>query len=311
VVLLELTLRVSAELPSMPGVAFTPGMAEISWAAPTNDLRESLWIYRSVKQEISPTVISNLLWLGGFTKADVRKPPSDMYAIKDRDALYCEKNQLKQRLVIFPSVGFIEYSDEAAADRRKGIASTVPSEEEAFHLALKCLRFVGADSSQIPLKPGTTNLQYFRTKQTYSYPDKQTGERIEKLVLRGVCFGRWIDRIPFNGIGTEGGAMFDFGAESKVSKLQINWRQFQPERLVAWPTPEQFIERMQRGLAKAVELPPAEIKKVKIIGASPFYRGLSEEEKQPFLYPFAQLDLVVETVETNQLLHITCPIAMQ
>lgn len=188
---------------------------------------------------------------------------------------------------------------------------TVPSEEETFQLALKYMRLVGVDSAQIPLTPGTTNLQFFRSKQTYSYPDKHTGERVEKVVLRGVYFSRWIDRIPFNGIGTEGGAMFGFGADGKVSTLQVNWRHFQPDRLVAWPTPEQFIERIRKGLAKAVEPPPAAITRITLTDASPFYRGLSEEEKQPFLYPFAELELNLDVDGTNQFLRVTCPIIMQ
>jgi len=61
----------------------------------------------------------------------------------------------------------------------------------------------------------------------------------------------------------------------------------------------------------AIDPIPDSIKKVTIKKITPFYKGLAEDEKQPFLYPFAdmELDLDVGTA-TNQFLRVTCPIVV-
>jgi hypothetical protein len=307
--LLLVGMKCLATVPTMPGASFNPGSAEVIWAAATNGLPDSIWIYRSVKQEFSPTLVSNLMWLGALTKKNTAKSP-DADEIRDKDAVYYTNKEGTRRLAIYPSVGWIDYKDETAQASMREAAKKVPSEEEAYRLALKYLRFAGVDSSQLALKPGTTDFRIHRMEQKRGYFDRELGKRVEDVGLRGVYFTRWIDRMEFTGLGTVGGFLVEFGDEGKVFQLMVNWRNFQPHRLLAFPTSEQFVERIQKGLAVAIDPIPASIKKVTIKKVAPFYKGLAEDEKQPFLYPFVDMELDLDVGTTNRFLRVTCPIVV-
>lgn len=309
--LLLVGLRCMAAVPTVPGAPFNPGTADIVWAAVPNDSPDSVWIYRTVKQEFSPTVVSNLIWLGGFAKLDARKSPI-ANDIRDKEAVYYANKEGTRRLGIYPSVGYIEYMDETALASMRDPPKDIPNEEEAYRLALKYLRFVGVDSSSLARKPGSRELRLYRTKTSRSYTDRKRGERVTDAVdLRGVCFVRSIDSIEFTGLGTAGGVLVEFGDEGKVHQLRVNWRNFQPYRLVTLTTLEQFVERIQKGLAVAVDPIPANITKVRITKVAPFYQGIAADEKQPFLYPFADVELDLDVGGTNHFLRVTCPIVME
>ncbi|MCU0785134.1 MAG: hypothetical protein MUF81_14015 [Verrucomicrobia bacterium] len=202
--------------------------------------------------------------------------------------------------------------DETALASMRESPKGIPSEEEAYRLALKYLRFVGVDSSQLARKSGSTELRVYRMKTERSYTDRKRGERIVGAVdLRGVCFVRWIDGMEFTGLGTAGGVVVEFGDEGKVHQLRVNWRNFQPYRLEAFPTPQQFVERIRKGLAVAVDPIPVGIKKITITKVAPFYQGIATDEKQPFLYPFADVELDLDAGGTNHFLRVTCPVVME
>lgn len=300
-----------AAIPIVPGASFNPGTAEVSWAADTNDMPNSVWIYRSVKQDFSAAVVSNLMSLGGFTKLDVKRP-SMSGGIRDKEAVFYANKEGTCSLSIYPSVGCIEYLDESALASMRESPTNIPSERDAYWLALKYLRFVGVDSSQLARKPGSTELRTYRTKTTRSYTDRKRGERVTDAVdLRGICFVRWIDGIEFTGLGTAGGARVEFGDNGKVHQLRANWRNFQPYRLEHFPTPQQLVERIKKGLAVAVDTIPSKVDKVTISKVAPFYQGLAPDEKQPFLYPFADAELNLETGGTNHFLRVTVPIVLE
>lgn len=305
------SLRCSAAIPTVPGAPFDAGTAEVVLGAATNQLPDSVWIYHSAKQEFSTSVVSNLMWLGGFGKRDATKSPrSD--EIRDKEAVCYVNKEGTRRLGFYPSVGFVEYMDETALASMRESPKDIPTEEQAYELALKYLRFAGVDSSQLARKPGSAELRLYRTKTTRSYTDRKRGELvIDAVDLRGVCFVRWIDGIEFTGLGTAGGVLVEFGDEGKVHQLRANWRNFQPYRLVTFPTPAHFVERIRKGLAVAVDPIPVGIKKVTIAKAAPFYQGIGADEKQPYLYPFADMQLDLETDGTNHFLRVTCPIVVE
>lgn len=300
-----------AALPITPGVPFKPGAADVVWAAATNDLPDSIWVYRTVKHEFPPTVVSNLMWLGGFSKRDAAKSPV-AGDLRDKDSLYFTNKEGTRRLGIYPSVGCIEYSDETALASMMESPKDIPSEEQAYQLGLKYARFVGVDSSQFARKPGSTELRVYRLKTERSYTDRKRGERIVGAVdLCGVCFVRCIDSIEFTGLGTAGGVVVEFGDEGKVHQLRVNWRNFQPHRLLAFPDPQEFAERIRNGLAVAIDPIPAKINKVTITKVAPFYQGLAPDERQPLLYPLADVELNLDVDGTNQFLRVTCPIVFE
>ena len=299
-----------AGIAMVPGLPFNPSTNEVISIVPTNELPEAIWIYKTVKQQFSPCVVSNLMWLGGFTQRDATKSPIS-HEIPDKETLYYANKERTRNLGIYPSVGYIEYNDETALADMKESPKNIPSEEDAFGLAQKYLRFIGVDSSQIARKPGSTEMRFYRMKSKRSYFDRKLGQRIIGAVdKRGVYFVRWIDGVEFTGLYSGGGVAFDFGDNGKISELVVNWRNFQPHKLVPFPTNEQLVERIKKGMAYVVDPVPNGITKVTVKKASPFYQGLSEDEKQPFLYPFADVELELQTTTTNQLLRATCPIVL-
>ena len=310
VILLSVNHVASAGLPAVPGLPFNPGTVEIVWTAPTNDWPESLWIYKTVKQQFSPSVVSNLMWLGGFTERDAAKSPiAD--EIRDKDTLYYTNKERTRNLGIYPSVGYIEYYNESALADMKRAPENIPSDEEAFKLAQRHLRLIGVDVSQLARKPNTSELRIYRMKGSRSYFDRKLGERVEKAVdKRGVYFVRWIDGVEFTGLYSGGGAAFEFADDGQIYQLKLNWRNFQPYRLVPFPSREQFVEQIKKGQAIVVDPIPNGVIKITVKNVSPFYQGLAEDSKQPFLFPFADVELELHTAQTNHYLRATCPIAV-
>ena len=168
--------------------------ASFIWSAPTNKWPEALWVYKVEPQEFSPAVVSNLMALGNFTAKDRAKRVPSNSPVKDPAALYFSNGDESKHLVIYPSLGFIDYHDEGAQARMTEPVVNVPSEEQVPSLALKYVRLAGIDRSQLETKPDSSDFLMHGERRTRG---PFNGKGTDEVQARGVFFDRTVDGVPF------------------------------------------------------------------------------------------------------------------
>jgi len=273
---------------------------EIVWSAPTNGWPESLWVYKVVRQEFSPAVISNLLALSGFTMKD-RTNMLDEPPFEDKTILYFRNADQSKYLGIFPALGWIDYNDRRAeAASHLDPVRGVPNEKEATQLGLKYLRLVGIDIAQIATKPGTDELDLHWEKETIGYVDQGTKKEITLTNRYGVFFNRRIDGINVGGVGLWGGARISFGNDAKVVDLQVCWRNLKPYELRPFPSPAEITKWLRSGqiplrptvVGATVGRLAEQIQKLTITKATPLYDGKYQDEMMDFVFPYVRFEAV-------------------
>ena len=123
-----------------------------------------------------------------------------------------------------------DYFAEAAPETP---SQGVPTDEEAYPLALDYLRKFGIDRSQLAPRSPTNGsifpgeLAMRRTEETQGWTDKNTHKEVKDAYARGVFFVRQVDGVPIDGI-THGGVVINFGNHAKITELKITWRGLEP-----------------------------------------------------------------------------------
>ncbi len=200
---------------------------EIVWSA-TNDWSSSLWVYKAVPQVFSPPVISNLLSVASFTMAENQCiPGSEMYGV-DSNGLYFATPDEKRHLGISPKYGYIEYEDPDAKGEQEKKDNGVPTDEDAYPLALDYLRKFGIDRSQLATEPSTNSvygpndLGIRRLLGSHGWNDTNTHKMVVYTNSRGIFFIRQVDGVMVDGI-THGGVTIVFGEQAGVSPHYLHF----------------------------------------------------------------------------------------
>ena len=295
----------------MNGRAFadeSPAHIKIIWAVPTNVWPvNKIWSYKVIPQEFSDAVISNALALGSFTTNDKLKLPPEALAIDQKAMRFANKDSSRE-LVIAPTLGYMEYSDENADAKMvsavKGIPEAVvgvPDLQEAERLGLKYARLLGIEVNDFATKPGSRELEVHWIVTTRGWTDPKTKNETDEIDDFGISFTRCIDGFPVSSFGD-----FEvfFGNNAKVSKLIVSWRNLRPyelhDNLIS---PEQLVKSIENGHIPLPRLPDplmSGIKTVTITNATPRYNRKAPDEPMDFVVPALQLDAVIDCGTTNQ-----------
>ena len=277
----------------------------VVWTAATNDWQEKLWTYKVSPQKFSPSVISNILTIGGFTKKDRAKVPQSISEMDKNAIFYGHLEGTYKHLAICPSLGSIDYYDPTAkASSHFQKVEGVPNEQEATLLGLECLRICGIDISQIARKPGSCKLDLRWEKNTLTYTDQKTQKEIVETNSYGVLFNRCIDGVKVNGYARSGGVRVRFGNSAKLVDLQICWRNLQPHELLTVPSPQQIAEQLRDGklllhpLGTAYVYPFEEVKKLTVIKCTFYYEGKYYDEPMDFVRPFISFEGIADNGKT-------------
>lgn len=276
---------------------------DVKWTAPTNNWCKHLWVYRVVTQSFSPTVISNLLSISGFTEKDRAKVPRYL-GEKDKNVVfYGDLEGTRRHLAICPALGLIEYVDpkaQAASQLQK--VEGVPNEHEATQLGLKYLRLFAVDVDQIAHKTETCDLDLRWQKDTILFVDPTTKREVTLTNGYGVLFARRIDGIKVHGFG---GMDIVFGNNAKISSVTICWRNLQPHELLTIPSPQQIVEQLQKGkiqlhpLGSSNTYPLQEVKKLTVTKCTFFYEGKFYDEAMDFVRPYVSFEGVADNGKTE------------
>jgi hypothetical protein len=181
---------------------------QIIWAVPTNVWPvDKIWSYKVIPQEFSDAVISNAMALGSFTLKDRRKLSAVELAIDKKALCFKDKDETKW-LVIVPTLGYIEYSDQNADAKAVSAVKDVPELvvgvpdlAEATRLGLKYARLLGIEVLQLATKFGTRDLDLHWIVTTRGWTDQKIKKNIDETDDFGVGFTRCIDGVPVSTFG--------------------------------------------------------------------------------------------------------------
>jgi hypothetical protein len=283
----------------------------VAWQAPTKDWPSALWVYKVVPGYFPPAVISNLLAMASFSMAENQSVPGKPGYENDKiPPLYFATGDGKRHLGIAPSFGYVEYRDSTVEGSVGQRCVGVPTDEEAYPLALGYLRKFGIDRSQLASKPSTNaytgkdDLGIRREIRSRDWIDKKTRETVEDVYGRGIFFVRRIDGLDVEGI-VKGGVYICFGEHSKISELKITWRGLEPFELRPTVTPDQIVAEIRLGHARWRPYQIGAVRKTTVFGFELFYRGQpgdTEPEKlRPYVEPYAVVYASLSDGSTNEL----------
>jgi hypothetical protein len=288
--------------------------AEIIWAAQTNAWPEALWVYKAMPQEFSDAVISNLMALASFTAKDRTKTPAYLVAEDKKTAFFGQLEGKYKHLAICPTLGYIEYHDpKAEASSQLQPVTDVPDQDETTRLGLRYLRLLGIDRSQLATKPGTSDLDLHWERGTIQYADQKTKNWITLTNEFGVYFRRRIDGINVSGIGLRGGVRISFGNNAAVADLQLCWRNLKPHELRDCVPPDHIVRSLRAGRIPLPSQagPPAQVRRITIKEATPWYDTKPGDEPEDLVFPKLDIIVRVDSLETTNTVTITCPIFPQ
>ncbi len=287
----------AAEGPSTSGRPLGAGTPEVVWSAPTNGWPDMVWVYKVRPQQFPAAVVSNLMALASFTKADRSKPPQDMLAIDKGTVFFGIPNGRCKYLEICPALGYVLYHDPtvAASSQLQPVVG-VPNERETTQLGLKCLRLAGIDVSQLTTKPGSSELDLHWELDTIGYTDEKTKEEITLTNKYGVIFNRRVDGIRMGGKGLWGGVWVCFGNHGQVADLQISWRNLEPYQLRPFPSPEEVTLMLKDGRTfwPGGEAARRRVRKITVLKATPEYVAKYCDEPEDFVCPHVRLEVAVD-----------------
>lgn len=304
---LRLVLVLLCFLPFVRGENFQPNAdVEVVWSAITTNLPNELWVYKTVPQNFSPAVVSNLMTIGGFQWQNLYKRDRFSASLPDTNLITFRRSEPSSRtLYISAAQGWINF--HATTDER-GPLEGVPSREEAEKLALKYLFLFGIDRSQIADKPRGQSLV---TQEAYRYH----GEMIPAgLAQRGTYLVRIIDGVKMYGTGMQGGFYIEFGNHGIVRNFDLTWRGLLPYEAHPVASGDEIVSEIKNGKGSipAGGTPEATsfsgLKKMTVKKITPYYAGANGREPQEFVTPFAELEITAETVNTNFSFQLHCPI---
>lgn len=299
---------VTAASPTPAGMNNT----EIVWSVPTNAWPENLWVYKVIPQTFSPAVISNLMGLAHFTKAD-ENAAARYKAEVDKDAIvYGILDGTCKHLIICPTLGFINYHDPTAfAHSQLEVVTNVPNQAEATTIGLELLRRIGVDVDQIAVKSGSHELDLHWQRETLSFYDEKAGKELTLTNTFAVYFLRRVDGLNVAGIGYHGGVYISFGNHGKVADLRLTWRNLQPYQILECASVSQVAKWIKAGkLALHYDKGPRPFQTLSIYKASLLYDGSGGEKLMEFVYPYVVVEATATDAKSTNTLWFKAPLTL-
>jgi hypothetical protein len=291
------------------GYAFTQSNINVVWKASTRNLPRAVWTYQAVPSDVSSTVISNLVALGGFTARDRKETPNNPHLISYANATK------KKWLLINPAWAFVDYGDPDANDFH--ITNGVPDRRQAFKMAGVWLSKLGIDDRQLFPNPNGAGVKFYGGPDTvWLYPRGGGPAYATNIHAYGVIFYRALDGIEFSGGCARGGGQIDFGHHAGISKILVSWRNYQRDKLYPTTTRKGLLEEIRNGKAvwystNADWIDWPSVRKITITKITPYYYSEAYDENdkpQNAAYPFAEMEAVAYTGTTNLAFNFDCPI---
>jgi hypothetical protein len=260
--------------------------ASISWGSITNHLPQTVQIYKVLPQTLSKTVMAKAMEIAGFTPLKM-KMSADKKTMQwqFRDA----KETLQRGLEICPARGWISLFNYQTEQTGSIQSVGVPTFDRVDELALQYLKQLGGDTNQLSFHP-----RYCTDKKRSVYVRKNGQELFDDVTMRGCMYSRELDGISFIGKSTCGGLWVEFGNHEKVARLNLLWRNLQPDKKYRLASFKQMTKFIQNGMATCPEqnFDPQSIasaKRITVTGVILHYSGETGDLDSSVAIPFAEL----------------------
>lgn len=291
------------------GYAFTQTNISVFWKASTRNMPKTLWTYQAVPSDVSSTVISNLVALGGFTDKDRKETPNNPRLISYANATR------KRWLLINPAWAFIDYGDSDASDFH--ITNGVPDRQQAFKMASDWLSKLGIDDRQMFPNPNSAGVKFYGGPDTvWLYPREGGPAYATNVHAYAVIFYRALDGVEFSGGCARGGGEIDFGHHGGISKILVSWRNYQRDKLYRTTARKKLLAEIREGKAvwystnvDWIDWPS--VQKITITKLKAYYysEAYGESDKhQNAAFPFAEMEAVAYTGKTNIDFNFDCQV---
>jgi len=286
---------------------------DVRWKASKHPWPKTLWTYQMVPTTLSPSLISNLVQLGGFTE-------KDRYGVTTTNgfAYYNYKN----RLSVSFATGEIDFDRELARYGPTNLAHDVPGTNQLYSLTTNFLTTFGVDTSEIPKdKRDRLKIQCSEPSHTQYFLGETT---ITNVQFRRASFGRLIDGVMCDPM--VGKCAIDYGEHNQIKAFSLSWRNLTRDRLCSAATPDQIVRWIHEGkmlLPKEIYVGDGETapidwsaaKKITIEDATAHYWGdvfIGDRASQPIfpsaVAPYGMLAATVDMGGSKMKLRIVCPV---
>lgn len=319
VLILQLLLQAVLFAEEIPldciGQPFYSKNLRVEWKLATNSLPATVRVLKIVPGHFSQMTISNLMKLGGFSETD--RIWTSFSGDKLPANVLCFRNDNdRHSLGIAPADGT---AGIYAPTFDTGLPEGVPDEARAFDLATNILKQLDIPTEQLIKTTDGRLKALFRPGETTIYP-KGGGEPITRRSHMEVEFRRILDGIPCKLEYVR----IDFEDREKITQLEIKWHAIEPSKPYSVAGTQQMASWIKEGRARvqSVEGPndarvlqPSNIKRITIVGITPYYSASSHfssetDDDVPMsrLYPYVTLQADAEmSPDDHETIWLFCP----
>ncbi len=293
----------------LQGKPFHRADLPVRWNASSNPWPPSLWTYRVTPTNFAPGIILNLMELGPFAESDKATPPGG----PDPRRLYFVSRDKSKTLAIAPMVRSAEFEDHDA-ENISTIGQT-PDTNEVTRLATAILSKLGISSSELATEPHRDDLRVWRTQREGTLFTNNT--LVTNIQSRGIVFSRMVDGVVVRGLRTSV-CRIEYSHAGKLLRLSLLWPGWERVKEYATVSPQTIVRWIHEGKAVVRSLPPGveavawqRVNALTITEAEAVYSGDAKNVLHAKIEPYAALNVLIETEETNMQAEIHCPLIDQ
>lgn len=285
---------------------------EIIWAAPTNRLPNSFWIYKRLPpRPFSVSAISNAVILASLQHKGFPKPSTNSFFV------WSAPNPCGQSFSVFsiqPASSTIYFS----STNKNHSTGDIPDKETATQQAFECVSQFGLNRSDLIPKD-------FPIKSSESGGCGETSTN--EFCVRKVLLSRKLDGVSFFGDPSDGseGFSIEFGRSGQTRSFSFAWPNLEPDRKSLTASPKEIIRCIRE---QRVMVPPdndetnyfgrikdlGEAKKFTITKITPYYgegvfgKTPTNDEPPKAIAPFAELEAVADFGSSTATVRLLSPI---
>ncbi len=304
---------------SVPGtkVLQVPSSCEVEWTVAATNLPAEAWVWRRVPGSFDASVVSNLLDLGPFNRANATNNLGEG-PFPDPSMVFYHNTETRRQLGLFPPWGWFYFHDDKVSGIPKDYTSQAPDTPEALSLALRWLEKIRIPTNELARLPESGKLRVVPVTTTTSRFHKETGKIVKQVHVRSIFFTRHLDGLDFAGIGRDAGFTIGFAYDWSVVEMQLVWPKLERWRKLPVCSAPQFEEQIRRGEAKIAKLQSMTVEKLlpraktlRIVSLTPLYLGSDGEEPPDFVRPFLAIESRLSDGTEEQTLHFNCRLLVE
>lgn len=303
VILFELICATSVSQQFKFGTPFQCTDLDVRWNVPSNQIPSQVWVYHLLPHPFSPSLVSNLVSVGGFTPKDMVRSNADEITFQNANS---------SAFGVVSRLGEIEFRPYHRHYDAGHLAEHIPQMSELPALTTNLLKQLGINVADIEKREdGSPDFHFGQPFTVY----RANHSLVTNIAYRSVGFRRAVDGVPIVGNGVGGDCHIEFGEYGKPTKIMLSWRNLERHKLYPTASPNTLMQWIREGKAvqgmirmDAETIDWRTVKSLTITGAKLCYYGGGTFEPSDWLIPFVELWTSVDRGHGTIDVEIDCPI---